>query len=359
MTRTLRFLLLGALALAPAGACGSRSGLYECLVQGETRPCENVCGVGTETCLDGIWTDCTATYERPCTNTCGVGVETCANGVTSECDAANYIDCWDEVCEATGTQWCENNTPQGLCEVERIDTCQSICGEGRKTCINGVWTPCDAPRPKPPRLTVTARDFLDTHPDFEFGEDLSYKRVFDPGIVMRQLGPDGKPVYNGTPETPSTTGQANFDQWYRDVPGVNQTGTFEIELSEIAGRPGVYSYVNNEFFPLDGQLLGNQGRAHNYHFTVEVKTRFLYVGGETFTFTGDDDLWVFINGVLALDIGGVHSSMTDTVFLDTQASDLAIEVGQVYDLSLFFAERHTVDSNFVIETTIAEWDFCE
>lgn len=71
-------------------------------------------------------------------------------------------------------------------------------------------------------------------------------------------------------------------------------------------------------------------------------------GLEVFTFTGDDDLWVFIDDTLAIDLGGVHGAMTQSVGLDT----LGLTVGNTYDFDLFFAERHTVASNFRIDTSI-------
>ena len=70
------------------------------------------------------------------------------------------------------------------------------------------------------------------------------------------------------------------------------------------------------------------------------------------TFTGDDDVFVFVNGKLALDLGGVHGPEAGTVDFDAQAGDLGITTGNVYTLDVFHAERHTSMSNFRIETSI-------
>lgn len=196
-------------------------------------------------------------------------------------------------------------------------------------------------------LTGTIRDFNDTHPDFES------VIAFDPGIVETTLGADGKPVYAGLSGNPTTHGQAAFDQWYRDVAGVNLSQSYAITLDNtITPDPNVYTFVSSAFFPIDGQLLGNQGRPHNYHFTYELHTSFTYQGGEVFTFTGDDDLWVFINDQLVIDLGGVHGAMTDSISLDAIAASIGIAVGGSYDFDLFFAERHTVASTFRIDTSI-------
>jgi fibro-slime domain-containing protein len=196
-------------------------------------------------------------------------------------------------------------------------------------------------------LHLTIRDFTEMHPDFEhfMGSGLD-------GIVEDQLGSDHKPVYAHDGPTALTTGPDEFDQWYRDVPGVNQHLEVSIQFMEQAG--GGYLYDNSDFFPIDGMGFGNgpNGAAHNYLFTTEAHTLFTYKGGERFTFRGDDDLWIFVNGKLAVDIGGLHAPLEESIDFDRDKNKLGIEVGKTYPMDIFHAERHTVQSNFRIETTI-------
>jgi fibro-slime domain-containing protein len=199
-------------------------------------------------------------------------------------------------------------------------------------------------------LTGTVRDFCDpaskpadctAHPDFEafLGDDR--------GIVKSALGADKKPVYASSTHTPTTTSEAAFNQWYRDAAGVNKSTPLSIVLDDT-GSPGVFKYSNGSFFPIDGLLWGNQGRGNNFGFTFELHTVFDYVAGTSFGFTGDDDVWVYINGELVIDLGGVHGAESASVALDT----LGLTVGQTYDLDLFFAERHTSASSFAITTSL-------
>jgi len=192
-------------------------------------------------------------------------------------------------------------------------------------------------------LHATLRDFRVQHPDMERAV------ADDRGLVEDLLGSDGKPVYRPTGSTTTVSGRDSFDQWYRDVDAVNLRFDLTIPLTEQ--QTGVFVFEDNSFFPLDGMGFPSSD-PHNYHFTTEVRGTFEYRGGERFTFTGDDDVFVFVNGRLALDLGGVHGAESSTIDFDQRASELQLSTGNVYPLVVFHAERHTSESNFRIETSI-------
>jgi fibro-slime domain-containing protein len=203
------------------------------------------------------------------------------------------------------------------------------------------------------------RDFLSY--GLQDGGDLDFEHFSGQAptltLVQSALGSDQKPVYggqcddNGIAVPPCTWGQqmtteASFDQWYRSTPGVNLP---YLVYLEFVPNGGVYTFQSNAYFPLDDAGFGNTpGFNHNFSFTTEVHMKFLYQGGETFSFTGDDDLWVFINGTLAMDLGGLHPSANGSISVDT----LGLTKGSEYPLDLFNAERHSVGSDFEVDTDL-------
>lgn len=193
-------------------------------------------------------------------------------------------------------------------------------------------------------LLAVVRDFRDDHPDFEG------IRGDEKELVQPFLGADRKPVY--APGGPSATvsGAESFAQWYRDEEGVNESFPLELSLDEI--EPGLFAHENDAFFPLDDQGFGDQGRPHNFHFTTEIHARFRYRGGEIVRFRGDDDLWLFVNGRLALDLGGVHEAAEGEVAFDEHARAWQLLPDGVYSIEIFHAERHTQQSVFRLQTNI-------
>ncbi len=158
------------------------------------------------------------------------------------------------------------------------------------------------------------------------------------------------------------TSAESFGQWFRTVPGVNLAKPASITLTREAGTDRYVFHAHDDssqdgvqgFFPIDGELYGNPAGdqwGHNYHFTYELATSFIYDADadNVFTFFGDDDVWVFIDGKMVIDVGGVHGAVSQTVDLSRLNF---LEDGGEYELKVFFAERHYTRSNFRIETTL-------
>lgn len=198
-------------------------------------------------------------------------------------------------------------------------------------------------------LVATIRDFPASHPDFQ----AFWGTAAATGMVEPNLDGDRKPVYSGTgPGLNQMTSQEAFDQWYRDVAGINES--FEIDLPLTDNGDGTFTFDDQAFFPIDGMGFGDEGSTdhlgdvHNFHFTTEVRVEFVYQTGQSFTFTGDDDLWMFINGALVIDLGGLHPALNATVDLDT----LGLQAGETYPMEIFHAERSTDRSTFRVDTSI-------
>jgi fibro-slime domain-containing protein len=270
---------------------------------------------------------------------------------------------------ATGNaaQQCDGKFKGYLRDFTIGDTNGNVIAPGGSTPapLTAWWTPGAT---APTAETVAGVTYV-VSPDFEVvrNDKTGTKQyVADPGMVMLALGADQKPQYaGGASGTLTTTGPDNYKTWWNDTPGVNIGRELDLQFYADPTKPtdpNAYTFHSGPagtactqdklycagFYPIDGMQLGNEGNNHNYHMTFELHLQFVYHMGQVFNFTGDDDVWVYINNKLAVDLGGVHLNASAPLNLDT----LGLTEGTTYPLDFFWCERHVTASNFGLDTSL-------
>jgi fibro-slime domain-containing protein len=122
----------------------------------------------------------------------------------------------------------------------------------------------------------------------------------------------------------------------------------QLQPAQVPSTP-VGLYDASGTWPWDVDASGTKIK-HNFSFTGEFRYWFKYDANQKFTlsFVGDDDVWVFINRKLAVDLGGIHTPVQGAITLDaTAAAKLGgLQSGHVYEIAVFQTERQTTCSSY-------------
>ncbi|MBC8073693.1 MAG: DUF4215 domain-containing protein [Deltaproteobacteria bacterium] len=392
-------------------SCALEDG-YACLLPGtkcQAAECGDGVLAGFEICDDGnaaTGDGCNDTCKLEAGFYCPDAAAACVPTVCGDADAQGLEHCDDgnllpydgcsPVCANEPS--CSGGECEAICgdgiilpgTTEDCDDGNNFSGDGcSSSCEVEAGFECtlqDIALPDPLRLPILFRDVRGwNHPaeprHIDFNNGSGSGITF--GMVEVDLAADRLPAADPAfvPTSASYHSVDSFHQWYRDTPGTNLPIVDWLDLPSIASNG--YEFDSNAFFPLDGRGYADPLSTdpetlyadHNFNFTSEIRYWFEFAGDEELAFRGDDDVWVFVDGHLCLDIGGLHGAVDATMNLgdptaEPNATQRAIvqscvdrlDVGKVYELAVFHAERHTTQSNFrltlsgfVTQTSECDW----
>lgn len=225
-------------------------------------------------------------------------------------------------------------------------------------------------------IAATVRDFSKEHPDFDFGSITGDYLMT--GMVECQISSLRKPTRTTIAPKPPVT-YAHFNDWWTTDTSAaiaanlrRSESCFEIPMSQNnLGQweySSYYDEVSRGFWPVNGALNYHRetftschvkpppdstswvtnGPAVNGNFCLESHATFIYEPGQTFDFRGDDDVWIFIDDKLVIDLGGVHTPKAASVNLDM----LNLVPGQEYKWDFFYCDRQPCGSALNMKTSI-------
>lgn len=157
-------------------------------------------------------------------------------------------------------------------------------------------------------------------PGFFKNEDQYYEKAGGKKVYTRKVVDDYKLSFNQAGDTYTLQSVKNANEEMQTGVGA---GFFPLDHMELDENTERRSDANN--LPYEGLTVNEDsntnGIIHNYYFGMRYDVNFKlgdYVGPLQYTFTGDDDLWVLMDGKVVLDIGGIHNKATETVNLWTK-----------------------------------------
>jgi syndecan 4 len=272
------------------------------------------------------------------------------------------------------------NTAEIEIRTSMVLTVQALCTEGKCVIFEAIY-----------------RDFkMDSvnTPSFLSSAPLS---GHIPNIVDWFLGSQNVPALRYLDLNMSA--YSDFPSWFTDSDGINSPLNSSLRLDR---NNAVYVFTSDSFFPVDNvgfvnntiDLKDCNEETRNFGFTSVFQSAFRYEGNETLVVHGSDDIWVFVDKTMALDLGGTHGPLCQEMILPgagltvnrtgsgmvdssipacvgEAAEELSpltlrreLQVGQFYRLDIFHAQRHSCighcpncTSTFHIATTIQAANF--
>lgn len=186
------------------------------------------------------------------------------------------------------------------------------------------------------------------------------KKVYSNVNKLFTKDSDGYYEYNSTTNYAYLNG-SNFDVY--DIPatcekaritsgGANTGGFFP--FNPLASNS---SNLRNGIRNIES---GTNSKLVNYHFGMTMSANFLQpengtVNGKNmkFEFSGDDDVWVYIDGVLVLDIGGIHDAITGSI--DFATGTVKVTNKSDTNLKTLFENAGIEDTSIFNEDTFADY----
>jgi fibro-slime domain-containing protein len=246
-----------------------------------------------------------------------------------------FINC-SKTSEITNIEYIDDNT--------EIIYLQHSSGCPKKTSINSDINTRKTIDDNTIAIDAIYYDLHKIHPDLQKTVTHDFK------IVKNKLDLYGNPVYNDIYHK-TVTSSSSFYSWYHNIScsmSPDLCNYFipiydSLEFRKCSQNKDIWIYHNENFFPINNMGFGNEGYKYNYGFTSKIEFDVINTYDQLkISLSSDDDTWLFINGTLMIDNGGIHQTFGDTIILNTP------HIGDIHHITIFYAERHMNEATLSI-----------